>query len=291
MSAFSPGPPSHGRQAIGLMLGVAIGILIGELALLLPEGALVPEGLSLLRLFCGTLAAVFLAALLGQPPVVAIQAGVSVVLVLALGPENAGLTRLEDVGIGVATGLFFSQVLLTPDPVRLLDSSADKLLLKLGAAFRDSAAALRDRDSGRADRALEAFSAAHDDLVALEAGIEAARYAARWSVRGRLGAHTVAEMASLYDRRTIRLYASALLFAEALASALRKAPDSVPADMEAVVLIAAGQCEQLAGGARGSIHARRRLGGRGRASLAFLPRPYRDRAQRAGRPRSPGDAS
>ena len=52
---------------------------------------------------------------------VPIQAAVSAVLVLALGPASAGVVRLLDVLAGTAVGLLFSQVLLTPDPVRLLD--------------------------------------------------------------------------------------------------------------------------------------------------------------------------
>jgi Fusaric acid resistance protein-like len=35
---LSPGLPSHTRQTIGLLIGVATGIVIGELALVLPDG-------------------------------------------------------------------------------------------------------------------------------------------------------------------------------------------------------------------------------------------------------------
>lgn len=243
---LSPGLPSHGQQAAGLMLGVAIGIVVGELALLLPEGMLVPEGLSLLRLFTAILFSILIAALFGQPAVVAIQAGVSAALVLALGPENAGLNRLEDVGVGVAVGLLFSQVLLTPDPIRTIDAAADALLLKLAGAFRRSAAAAEKRDSGEAEAALSAFSLAHGDLVALGAGIEAARYATRWSLRGRLAASAVAGMAARYDRRATRLYASCLLFGEALTAALRHAPDEIPEAMVQQIFKAAESCETLA---------------------------------------------
>lgn len=243
---LSPGLPSHGRQAVGLMLGVATGIVVGELALLLPEGLLVPEGLSLLRLALATFFSMLLAASFGMAPVVPIQAGVSAVLVLALGPESAGLTRMEDVAVGVAVGLAFSQVLLTPDPVRQIDLAADDLLLRLAKAFLDAAGALRDRDVRKAEGALRSFSAAHDSLIALGGGIDAARYAARWSVRGRLAARAVAETASRYDRRAIRLYASALLFGEALANALRKGAEPVPEGLVETILEVAGRCSRLA---------------------------------------------
>ena len=63
---------------------------------------------------------------------------------------------------------------------------------------------------------------AHDSLVALRTGIEAARGIARWTVRGRLASTKVTEEAEHYDRNAIRLYAAALLFAGALVEALRK---------------------------------------------------------------------
>ncbi|WP_454622053.1 FUSC family protein [Bradyrhizobium cenepequi] len=242
---LSPGLPSHGRQAVGLMLGVATGIVVGELALLLPEGLLVPKGLSLLRLALATFFSMLVAASFGQPAVVPIQAGVSAVLVLALGPQSAGLTRLEDVAVGVAVGLAFSQVLLTPDPVRQIDAAADDLLLRLAKAFREAADALKAGDFRKAEVALRLFSSAHDSLIALGAGIDAARYAARWSLRGRLAARAVAETAARYDRRAIRLYASSLLFGEALANALRKAASPMPEGLLESVLDAGARCSWL----------------------------------------------
>ncbi|QDD97024.1 FUSC family protein [Roseomonas mucosa] len=246
---LSPGLPSHGRQAVGLMLGVATGIIVGELALLLPEGLLVPEGLSLLRLVFATLLSMVIAASFGQPAVVPIQAGVSAVLVLALGPQSAGLNRMEDVVVGAIIGLTFSQILLTPDPVRMIDAAAGGLFLKLAEAFRSAAAALQTRDPVKAEAALAAFSASHDSLITLGAGIDAARYAARWSLRGRLAAHAVAEVAARYDRRAIRLYASSLLFAEALANALRKDAGRAPPGLAEQILDAADRCEKLAAAA------------------------------------------
>lgn len=252
---LSPGLPSHGRQAVGLMLGVATGIVVGELALLLPQGLLVPEGLSLLRLTLATFFSMLVAASFGQPAVVPIQAGVSAVLVLALGPENAGLTRMEDVAIGVAVGLFFSQVLLTPDPVGEIDTAADDLLLRLAKAFHEAADGLRTSDVRKAEAALRSFLTAHDALIALDAGIDGARYAARWSLRGRLAARSVADTAARYDRRAIRLYASSLLFAEAIANALRKGAAPVPEGLAETILDAAARCAVLAGAQSASVTA------------------------------------
>lgn len=244
---LAPGLPSHGRQAVGLMLGVATGIVIGELALMLPEGLLIPEGLSLLRLALAIFFAMLVAAAFGGAAVVPIQAGVSAVLVLALGSHSAGLVRMEDVVVGVAVGLLFSQVLLTPDPVRQIDEAAADLLLRLAGAFKSCAEALEGGDVRRAEVALKAFSTTHDSLIALGAGIEAAQYAARWSVRGRMTARAVAETAARYDRRATRLYASSLLFGEALADALRKNTAPVPTGLAESVATAGARCAALAG--------------------------------------------
>ncbi|SPL62722.1 FUSC family protein [Ochrobactrum soli] len=244
---LSPGLPSHGRQAIGVMMGVATGIVVGELSLMLPEGVLVPEGLSLLRLLCATMFSMLIAACFGQPAVVPIQAGVSAVLVLALGAESAGFTRMEDVAIGVVVGLAFSQVLLTPDPVRMIDTAADELLLKLSIAFHEAGAALENGHNAVAEAALARFSAAHENLIALDAGIDAARYAARWSLRGRLAATAVANIAARYDRRAIRLYASCLLFGEAFENALRKNPTEAPDGLLEAIQDISARCQRLAG--------------------------------------------
>ncbi|MCB5191649.1 FUSC family protein [Methylobacillus arboreus] len=243
---LAPGLPNHGRQALGLILGVATGIVIGELALMLPESLLMPEGMSLLRLVLATLFAMLVATAFGGVAVVPIQAGVSAVLVLALGPHSAGLVRLEDVVVGVMVGLLFSQVLLTPDPVRQIDAAADDLLLRLAKAFRICAEALKHRDMRKVEVALKAFSATHASLIALGEGIGAAQHAARWSVRGRLTARAVAETAARYDRHAIRLYASSLLFGEALENALRKQAESVPEELAARILDVAARCTDLA---------------------------------------------
>jgi Predicted membrane protein len=245
---LSPGLPSHGRQAVGLMLGVTAGIIVGEFALLVPDGWMAPEWASLLRLVLATFCAMVIAASFGQPPVVAIQAGVSAVLVLALGPTSAGLVRLEDVAIGVIVGLFFSQVLLTPDPVRSIDEAADGLLHHLASAYNEAGKAVRDVDPGKAQAALAIFSSAHEELVALDSGIASARYAARWSLRGRLASRAVGELAARYDRRAIRFYAASLLFGEALADVLRKSGDMPPTGLFRAVDGLAARCERLAAG-------------------------------------------
>ena len=213
---LAPNLPNHGKQAIGVMVGVTIGVAIGELSLFLPET------IPVLHMSMVTFLAMLLATTFGMSPAIAIQSGVSAILVLAMGPQVAGVTRLIDVLAGAAVGLLFSQILVTPDPVRLIDRAVRGLLDRIVSGLELSAIALEKEDPVRAQSAINRFAQAHRAVITLGDGIALARSNARWSLRGRLVAREVAEMAGRYDRRGIRLYASALLFGEALGNALRK---------------------------------------------------------------------
>ncbi|MFD0985722.1 FUSC family protein [Methyloligella solikamskensis] len=241
---LSPGLPNHVRQAAGLMTGVAVGIVVGELALL------APDTLPVLRMVAATFFSILLASVFGAPPVVPIQAGVSAVLVLAIGSDTAGVVRLMDVVVGAAAGLFFSQVVMTPDPIRSINQIAERLLRDLSGGLRSCAKALSDDDLDEANAALHSLSLAHADLVGLGTGIKAARSDARWSLRGRMAAEEVQELAARYERHAIRLYASSLLFAEAMANAIRKGANEPPDSLKQRILLIAEKCDTLA--ARGS---------------------------------------
>ena len=91
---LAPGVPSHLKQARNLVIGCTFGIVMGELMWQLPDTH------PLVRMSIGMFFAILLGAAIGPAPVVPIQAGVSVALVLAMGPESAGGTRLVDVLLG-----------------------------------------------------------------------------------------------------------------------------------------------------------------------------------------------
>ena len=81
---LAPGIPSHIRQGLGLIVGVTVGILVGEVALM------VPHDYAEIRLASATFIAMMIASAFGLPPVVPIQAGASALLVLLMGPQTAG---------------------------------------------------------------------------------------------------------------------------------------------------------------------------------------------------------
>lgn len=99
---LAPGVADHVRQGLFMMAGVAIGVAVGELALLIP-GDFWEVRLALAAFVAMMLASAFIAS-----PVAAIQAGASALLVLLLGPREAGIVRLMDVSVGAATGLAFA---------------------------------------------------------------------------------------------------------------------------------------------------------------------------------------
>jgi uncharacterized membrane protein YgaE (UPF0421/DUF939 family) len=123
---LSPGLPSHTRQTMGLLLGVATGIVIGELSLALPDN--VP-----MRMILAPFFAMLVASAYGQTAVVSIQAGVSAILIVGFGPAMAGSVRLIDVVIGAAVGLFLSQILeIGNQRAKANSSESDLHLLRHG---------------------------------------------------------------------------------------------------------------------------------------------------------------
>lgn len=239
---LAPGLPSHARQALGLLVGVGIGIVVGELALT------VPNDIPLLRGTVSVFIAMMIASSFGLGPVVPIQAGVSTILVFVLGPETAGYVRMMDSAVGIAVALFFSQLLLTPDPVGMVEKPARRLLQELSSGFSQCAAALARSDRTIARAAVKRFSTSHDSLIALNASIDWAQGAVRWSLRGRLAARDVDDVVARYDRRGIKLYASTLMFGEELAGALRQAGVPPPAGLCERVQAIAVLCGSAAAG-------------------------------------------
>ena len=123
---LAPGVPSHLKQARNLVIGCTFGIVMGELMWQLPDTH------PLVRMSIGMFFAILLGAAIGPAPVVPIQAGVSVALVLAMGPESAGGTRLVDVLLGASVGLLFSQVLFTSNPFSDIGRSTSDFLRQIG---------------------------------------------------------------------------------------------------------------------------------------------------------------
>jgi len=101
---LAPGIPSHFLQSVNILIGVSTGIIVGNLVFLLPFD------IAELRIGLAIFAAMMIGASVGTAPVVPIQAGASALLVIVMGPHNAGLARFLDVLIGVTVGMLFAIV-------------------------------------------------------------------------------------------------------------------------------------------------------------------------------------
>lgn len=243
--SLAPGLPSHGKQAVGLMAGMAVGISVGEASWLLNPDAATPW-LWLVQMVVSVILAMLLASGFGLTAVVPIQAGVSVILVLVTGPQSAGLLRLIDGAVGVATGLAFSQFLATPDPVRRLRAAMQAFLDQLARGLETAAAAVETLDPARAAQAERTVAAAWTDLRSLQDVADQSRASMRWSLRGRLVAGPLLKVMARQNRHSVHLYAHVLMFAEALCSAVRQG-NPPPGGVAARIRLCACHCRIILG--------------------------------------------
>jgi uncharacterized membrane protein YgaE (UPF0421/DUF939 family) len=136
------------RRVVELMLGVSVGIGVGDLLIsLIGTG---PWQLGLVLALAMTIAVLF-----GGGPLVTLQAGSSAILVATLLPPGgtAGLDRMLDALIGGLLGLA-AIALLPGDPPELARKRGRTLLAELAAALTAAAAAITERDREIAQRAL-----------------------------------------------------------------------------------------------------------------------------------------
>lgn len=237
---LAPGLPSHLKQAKSLLIGSTLGIVLGDLLWQLPDQH------QLLRLCLGIFVSVLLGAVIGPAPVVPIQAGVSLVLVLAMGPSAAGEARLLDVMVGAAVGLLFSQVLFTSNPIKDMGQAASIFLKQLANGLDLILRACKEQKADAAETALGQLSLAQESLAALRAAVGQAHASRRWSLRGRLNAERLAFVTRRYDRHALRVYATALLLAESLNRAASHTHGAPPAALASYCRWLVDTCLDLA---------------------------------------------
>jgi uncharacterized membrane protein YgaE (UPF0421/DUF939 family) len=162
------------RRAVELVFGVAVGLMVADLLVLL-------IGTGTLQIGIVVLLAMAAAVFIGGRPLVVNQAAVSALLVVVLQPPDAVFSpnRFLDalVGGGVAVAVNY---LFPINPERLVERAARPVLDELVAVLEDIAAALRSGDRELAERVLLRAREIDDDQVttfyeALAAGHETAR--------------------------------------------------------------------------------------------------------------------
>ena len=198
----------RGRRTAELVVGVALGIAVGDLLI-------AGIGVGMLQLMLVVALAMAVAVLVGGGPLLITQASVSAVLVATLQPPTSGIYwgRFVDALVGGSLGLLVT-ALLPVDPVALARRALAPLLRELAATIEDVAAALAARDPAAASRALKRARAvdASDFHGAVQAGAETARLAPRrWRERPILADFAAADPALDFTARNVRLLARGAL--------------------------------------------------------------------------------
>jgi hypothetical protein len=170
----------RGSNAVRLLVGVIVGIVVGELAI----GAL-GGGYGTLAL--ATFAAMAVAVALGGARITIGQAAVSAILTVAVADGEAGPQRLVDALIGAGTALVFSQLLFSPEPVALLRRAESAALEDMGDALELIARALERDDEKLAEQALSSMRDLRDRLAEVSrmrrASSRVVRHSLAWRMR------------------------------------------------------------------------------------------------------------
>jgi len=223
------------RRAVEIVLGNAFGILLGEaLILVIGRGAWQISLVVMLAI----LAAVFL----GGGPSLVMQSAASAVLVVAIIPisEEYVFSRFVDAMVGGGVGLAVMALLLPLNPLTVVSRAAGPLMDDLGAGVSSTATALADRDSDRAQRALDDLRDAERHLTALKEALTAGREIStvapiRWGKRGALAQyvdgynHLARAMrnARVMVRRTIALLRDSEPAPPSLVAAIHSLADAI----------------------------------------------------------------
>ena len=166
----------RGLNALRLVTGVIVGIAVAELTLVTFGG-----GYGSLTL--ATFVALLVAQRLGGARVVRAQAGIAAILTVAVANGEVGYQRLTDALIGAGVALLFSQLLFSPEPLRLLRRVETDALRAMATALELTSQAL-EGDDALADMAIESLRELRDHLSELarmrHASTRVARHSLVW---------------------------------------------------------------------------------------------------------------
>lgn len=219
---------TRGRQAVEMMTGVAVGILVGA-------AVLAVAGAGAWQLVVGTAAALVVTTAAGASRMVRNQAAASAILVVALHRpgSNLAVQRLEDALIGGAVAILIARFLLPVDPIPLVREEARHLREQLAAALDEAATALAETDAKRAETAVERIWGIDDH--ALAQALLTAREVTRKAPRRRPLRKRVEKLGELYRELEASVYE-----AHSIATGVVRLADSDrPAPTEAVAAIEA----------------------------------------------------
>ncbi|ADB54291.1 membrane protein-like protein [Conexibacter woesei DSM 14684] len=182
----------RGRRTVELMIGVTLGIAVGDLLI-------AGIGVGTWQLMLVIALAMATAVFVGGGPILVTQAAVSAILVVTLQPPDQGIYwgRMIDAFTGGLLGIAVS-ILLPVDPLALARRTVRPLLDELAGALDDVADALDANDATGAERALARARALDDKAGAFHHAVLAAGETARiapprWRTRGQLAQYAHAD--------------------------------------------------------------------------------------------------
>lgn len=219
---------TRGKQAIRMVIGVSLGIVVGAVVLAI-------AGAGGWQIVVGTGAALVVATAAGAPLMVRNQAAASTILIVALHQpgSNLALQRFEDALIGGAVAIVIARFLLPIDPIPLVRDEARNLREQLAGALDDAAGALADNDRTRAEAAVERIWAIDDSSLART--LITAREVTRAAPRRRPLRRRIEKLGDLYRELEASVYDS-----HAIATGVVRLADADdPLSREAVAAIEA----------------------------------------------------
>ena len=166
----------RGRRAFEIVIGVALGIAVGDLLVLW-------IGVGAAQLSLVVMLATGLAIFLGSGQMLATQAAVSAALVATLQPPTEGVTfdRFVDALAGGTVALIVNALVLPADPVAMVREPLRALVSELAATLDDVAMASLERDRKQAERALLRARAIDELTAELADGIDVSRETTRYA--------------------------------------------------------------------------------------------------------------
>ncbi len=138
----------RGSNALRLLQGVIVGILVGELTIALLGGGAPAMALAIFVAACAARA-------LGGSAVTVAQAAVGAILTVSVGDDEVGFDRVINALVGAGVALVFSQLLFSPEPVKLLRQAERAALSTMADALVLVARSLETRDAALATRAVD----------------------------------------------------------------------------------------------------------------------------------------
>src|SRR4051794_2257412 len=149
-----------GLNAVRLLFGAIVGIGAGELTITALGGGF---GSLALAVFGATA----VARAFGGARIVIAQAAAGAILTVAVANGEAGTQRLLDALIGVGVALLFTQVLFSPEPLRLLRRAEAAALADMHDALGLTAQALEGGDDDAGEQAMSRLRTLRDRLSEL----------------------------------------------------------------------------------------------------------------------------